>query len=186
MIPHDTSIGVRLSVRDEDPAETPGALRSSIEAYLDPRQADALREFYDFASAQTWQAKRDEELGRWRWPENPDYVALPRPRDGVRVVSESTGQTLDAQRDQYVGTEPTLFGAANAYFVAHPPREPWHDARPGEVWVIQETDMEPTAARVGMVNERMQFEPVDNIARHIDVEDPLIVEARRIWPEGGE
>lgn len=75
----------------------------------------ALREFF--------QHERDEELGRWRWPENPDYVVYPRAR-AVLVLSESTGVTLRAERGQFSAREATVFGAASAYFEAHPERKP--------------------------------------------------------------
>src|SRR5690606_17981070 len=34
-----------------------------------PSQVDALREFF--------RAEGDAELGRWRWPEHPEYVVYP-------------------------------------------------------------------------------------------------------------
>lgn len=137
---------------------------------------DALREFF--------QHERDEELGRWRWPEHPDYVVLPRLRGWVCVISESTGQTLDARRGQYLGTEPTLFGAANAYFEAHPERKPWEDAKPGEVWAIStENVADEVAVRVAIQNETLTFEYVKSISTHLDASDKRIVSGRRIWPE---
>lgn len=141
------------------------------------------------ASREFFQHERDEELGRWRWPENPDWVGVEGEEQvGMRTVVLVNERTLerfwinyramDAAQDASIDKH-----AARAFFEAHPEQKPWHDAEPGEVWIIREVDAQPTAARACMVNERMQFEPVNNITRHIDVDDPLIADARRIWPE---
>ena len=101
----------------------------------------ALREFF--------RAEEDERLGRWRWHENPDYVVY---RDTERmyinqpaviVFNETNGATAYCGKDGLYSTsgigardvwcEP----AARAYFDAHPEPKPWHDAKPGEVWVLR-------------------------------------------------
>lgn len=93
---------------------------------LNVRKIDALREFF--------QHERDEELGRWRWPENPLYVVYPR-ADHVQVVNELSGNALNVSRAQ-ANVSTGLDRAARAYFEAHPERKPWHDAKEGEVWVL--------------------------------------------------
>lgn len=90
----------------------------------------ALREFF--------RAEEDERLGRWRWPENPDYVVYP---DGTsrRVVRESDGSSLAVSlHDREVMTTylDSYVGAARAYDDFHPEPKPWHDAKPGEVWLL--------------------------------------------------
>lgn len=86
---------------------------------------DALREFF--------QHERDEELGRWRWPDNPDYVVYQDTPSGVRVFREQrpVGSVLFRRGDVVLDMESE---AARAYFEAHPERKPWEDANPGEIW----------------------------------------------------
>lgn len=132
----------------------------------------ALREFF--------QHERDEELGRWRWPENPDFVVYPRGVAGIRVSSESSGDHILAVREAAMNWalgEPTFFGAARAYFEAHPERKPWHDAKPGEVWAFVSFGEELAAT----VTSDGRFRFGDD--SHLKVSDPVITSARRIWPE---
>lgn len=130
----------------------------------------ALREFF--------RAEEDERLGRWRWPENPDYVVIPRAHN-VRVVSESTGVTLDAERGQYVTErgEPTVYGAASAYFHTHPEPKPWHDAKAGEVWVLTCDDEILGGAYVAGDHT---FIAADH---GLPMDSERIAAGRRIWPE---
>ncbi|KQM38414.1 hypothetical protein [Microbacterium sp. Leaf203] len=137
---------------------------------FEDRDFEAIREFF--------QAEADERLGRWRWPENPDYVVIVRP-PGIRVVSEKTGQYLDAARDQYEANpgEPTLYGAARAYFDAHPEPKPWHDAAEGEVWIL----MFRNSSHAWFVNGEyfQSAKTLTNISKF----DEGIVAGRRIFPE---
>ncbi|PPF38366.1 hypothetical protein [Pseudoclavibacter sp. AY1H1] len=91
----------------------------------------------------------DEQLGRWRWPENPDYVVYPGPVDavfermfgpGVKsvVLRESDGMTKGYVREEDLGG-PSRWPhveAARAYFGAHPEPKPWVDAQLGELWEL--------------------------------------------------
>lgn len=99
--------------------------------HLSPSETQTLREFFC--------AERDEELGRWRWPENPRYVVYPMEGDGqFRVMDETTGDTWTYVWSA-IKDDPQFDGpwdAARAYFEAHPERKPWHDAKPGEVWIL--------------------------------------------------
>lgn len=105
-------------------------------------------------------AERDEQLGRWRWPENPDYVvyrwvADPPRRNvrGVTVLSEAIprGYTVwEDNVDVIYGTSvneearKAARDAARAYFDAHPepkpipnePRSAWVDKYGTDVWVV--------------------------------------------------
>lgn len=102
--------------------------------WLSVHSTSALREFF--------RQERDTELGRWRWPENPEYVVYRLPEndddDGrcVRVVDETDGSYYACawERLRYGGD--TIWRAARAYFAAHPEPKPWHNAKPGEVWVL--------------------------------------------------
>jgi len=98
----------------------------------DSDRAQALREFF--------QAEADERLGRWRWPENPDYVVYRReaypPVNArrVRVILEPTGDFVDTVEGSKI--DGPFKDAARAYFDAHPEPKPWHDAEPGDVFLV--------------------------------------------------
>lgn len=147
--------------------------------WLPSMSATALREFF--------QHERDKELGRWRWPENPEYVVYRKPgaddEDGraALVLDERTGV---APRRWERGFDSGVFGqAARAYFDAHPEPKPWHNALPGEVWVITTAESEEIAVRACIQNEKPTFEYIANVATKIGVTDEQITSGRRIWPE---
>ncbi|WP_295851290.1 hypothetical protein [uncultured Microbacterium sp.] len=135
---------------------------------ISAEDADALREFF--------QAEADERIGRWRWPEKPDYVVYPR-ADHVAVVNEQSGNALQATRDQ-ADINTGLCRAARAYFDAHPEPKPWHDAVEGEVWIL----MFSNSAHAWIVNGDyfQSAKTLTNIAKT----DTGIISARRIYPEG--
>jgi len=129
--------------------------------------ADTLREFF--------QHERDEQLGRWRWPENPDYVVYPN-GEYARVLREVDGTSevfIRQDVENSVGFKPAL--AARAYFAAHPepkPR-PWRDAKEGEAWVITREGVQyPAIFQAGMFGD---------VGGRWAMEE--ITDARRIWPE---
>ncbi|MCK2034452.1 hypothetical protein [Microbacterium sp. KSW4-4] len=149
-------------------------------------EMDALREFF--------QHERDEELGRWRWPENPDYVVYPytfdSPRPGIRgvtVLAEEEPRLLTVWEDNidtiyghsnYEDVRSAAREAARAYFEAHPERKPWEDAKPGEVWVVAEHGQ---PERAYLVDDSQFYDSSRDYALNFD--DSLITAARRIWPE---
>lgn len=110
-------------------------------------------------AAEYFQAKRDAELGRWRWPDDPRFVVYPGYSPGeeerfVRVVEENTGvSTLvyESQRDGVRG-----HNVATAYFEAHPESKPWHDAKAGEFWQITHNGM-VEVCRVDDVHDVLHF-----------------------------
>lgn len=134
-------------------------------------EMQALREFF--------QANRDEELGRWRWPENPDYVVYARRDDTVLVLFELHGEggVLYRRGDSVHDFEGE---AARAYFAAHPEPKPWHDAQDGEVWLIDCAGTpkggEPFIVHLGKFKSPTT---TSLVAKN----DPTITAARRIWPE---
>lgn len=129
---------------------------------------DALREFF--------QAESDERLGRWRWPENPEYVVYPS-GIAVRVLHERTGvQTYPVHRDAIAGSQPARAGLA--YFDAHPSKA-WRDAKPGEVWLLTIDGDETPAIRD--VDE--DFFSTKTSYRVIRWNSDRITAGRRIWPE---
>lgn len=135
-----------------------------------------LREFF--------QHERDKELGRWRWPDNPDYVVYP---DGTSrtVVKESDGRTMIVSiHDRKVMTTylDSYVGAAKAYDAAHPEPKPWHDAKAEEIWVLRERNCETWLPFRWDAAEQWWFASSSNMAMHRRSEG-TIVEGRRIWPE---
>lgn len=79
----------------------------------------ALREFF--------QHERDEELGRWRWPDNPDVVVYPGDdSEAVVVLDEKAARSWWVEREDldYWNPEEVAAQAATAYFEAHPAAEP--------------------------------------------------------------
>lgn len=186
------SNGIRL---DRGAVETrltgtePGQVKNRLEDYdyLSNEDMDALREHF--------LAERDKELGRWRWPENPNYVVYAKkssevePASGVRVVSERAGRSKDIGREVIGACDTTVstFGrAARAYFAAHPEPKPWHTPKHLEIWAltIRGCLSEAYIYREGYPNREPAFRPVNNEDRvRFAPTDPKIVEAHRIWPE---
>lgn len=137
-----TTIGNRFVVQDVNPAQREGSRILSRSNWLDPRDADALREFF--------QHERDLELGRWRWPENAAIVAWESRRSNekeVTVLDEGTGYVGYFSRGHVadvVLNEGALRRAARAYFAAHPepkplPSEPhtaWVDKYGTDIWWV--------------------------------------------------
>lgn len=99
--------------------------------YLSPASVMDAEEFF--------QAKRDAELGRWRWPENPDYVVYV-DGDRVAVVDERNGDRTHYLRSLCASTPAPIapdghHAAAHAYYEAHPER-PAAEAKVGEIWEL--------------------------------------------------
>lgn len=134
----------------------------------------ALREFF--------QHKRDEALGRWRWPENPDYVVYPPEAGFVMVLHEPTAKTTVYERAWHrIDSDADV--AARAYFDAHPETKPWEDAISGEVWELTLRDGSKHLARAGFGDFSHLFEFTADFSmskKHMD-----ITAGRRVWPEGG-
>lgn len=140
----------------------------------DSNRTQALREFF--------QAEADERLGRWRWPKNPDYVVQPfAGGSGWNALCESTcvvGTFLS--RDAVINSPSYLAPAVLAYIDAHPEPKPWHDARFGEVWIVDTRIRTWGGEQAMFVSEDRKFH---NSSWSIPVNDPDVRSARRIWPE---
>ena len=99
---------------------------------------EALRAFF--------QAERDEELGRWRDPENPDYVVYPL-ADGTVMIFNEQSQYREFWSRKGTREYELKGGSADVarrYFAAHPepkPRPPFAayvDKNGSAVWVTDE------------------------------------------------
>lgn len=143
-------------------------------SYFAPDDTQALREFFLH--------ERDQELGRGRWPENPYYVVYQDEDGYVSTVHELFGVERGSySRDGVDGGSVTdkSVQAARAFFAAHPEPKPWHDAKPGEVWVIElEDGTECAATREHGVDFKLSY------GNLMSPRDERIVAGRRIWPEG--
>lgn len=132
-----------------------------------------------FDAEEFFQAKRDAELGRWRYPLDPDLVVYA--EDGrARVLFEPGGGSFVWSRESAKNAAGSpQRDAALAYFEAHPERKPWQDAQPEEGWVVT-VDGKEWLATVDVdydfttANETFSFGTSD-MAR--------ITDARRVWPE---
>jgi hypothetical protein len=164
--------------------------RVSATLMIHPPEVAALREFF--------RAEEDERLGRWRWPENPDYVVYSgfddSDRDAARVLHEpSLGKVIVARgevaRRRGVWDEEVTnphWHAARAYFDAHPEPKPWHDAKCGESW-----HLEPFSVVYTVMDGTRPGKPrglwftranVYGAVENVDLDDYRIISARRIWP----
>lgn len=111
--------------------------------YINDRVAATLNE--EQALREFFLHERDDELGRWRWPENSDYVVYIAPECAdydVRITCETSGDSMVYTRSEDDGHnrdhpwESLWARAARAYFDAHPEPKPWHNAQYGEVWEL--------------------------------------------------
>lgn len=135
---------------------------------LSAEDAQALREFF--------QHERDEELGRWRWPEHPEYVVYAG-RSPILILNEMTGDTLRARpEDGHTDTgHGTIYNAAAAYFEDHLERKPWHAAMPGEVWELK-------VDGIGLALVVDSFGEFQGLVTR-SPQSASITDGRRIWPE---
>lgn len=154
--------------------------RHGLSPVLTAAEADALRDFF--------QHELDEELGRWRWPENQDYVVYPVETIRGQVVAVSVLNEVYGETVQYPRANTVFYSgegkAARAYFDAHPESEPkpkpWHDAKPGEVWEVTHEDGRSLEMTCVMDGINLSF---FNSSRLHTVHYTGIRDARRIWPE---
>lgn len=137
----------------------------------------ALREFF--------LAERDADLGRWRSSEHPGIYVVPFDHDPnlVQVVKEEGG-TAYAQFSRNMALQSSSFDpmiqSAREWFETRPEPKPWHDAKPGEVWLLEVLGLEDEFLRVQYQGERW-------LNTHTGLVVPEAEDAtagRRIWPEG--
>ena len=137
-------------------------------------------------------AELDALIGRWRWPEHPQYTVMgasPQ-RHHLTVIDEVNGELTEVSRQvgrQGTTNRPTPFQAGYAYMLAHAPAPAWHSATEGEIWAIR-----LTPERKGYVTYTVRdgaFWPVfpgSNEIVSIPTNSPLITTAYRVWSERAE
>ncbi|MGL4998183.1 MAG: hypothetical protein ACRC5T_04380 [Cetobacterium sp.] len=154
--------------------------------YVKPVDVVALRDFFA--------TERDVALGIWRSEVSPNFVVYdnrtdpagstiytfneedftkriwsgPPPVEGNLSLSREWQEHAAVSREFYVRTDWRT--------------EPWHFAEQGEIWAVDHAGDGEYAYRVVLKFERPTFEFVDG-ETNFPTNDPLITDARRIWPE---
>lgn len=141
---------------------------------LSGRNTQALREF--FAA----------ELGVWVDPETSALVIADSkgdPHNGRYVSVYLDGQMfgLFEKGDRTSEREELV---TDRYFAAHPEPKPWHDARPGEVWMLVTTRHEEARAYgVEQEPDGLVFCPAFRADfKSLDVDGAGVKSAHRIYP----
>jgi hypothetical protein len=153
--------------------------------HLAGAEVDAMREYF--------QHETDAALKRSRWSENASVLVYVYSRDTVAVLDERSADVFRYTREEINrlrelgGPVADYARAAAEYFDAHPEPKPWHDAKPGDIWLLRFQGFETAEATPwGVRSDGALFEvefvypPNGNTMALID---PEIVGAQRIWPE---
>ena len=164
---------MKLTKRDVDGVYRLDFGSGTAPIFLSEEEMDELRGGF--------QAERDEALGRWRDPQNPDMVCYPvaYDLDAVLVMYEGDMTRYYATRTDWERIRPHYVSeTAGRYFQAHPEPKPWEEAKAGEVWILTRYGAEEPFFVTGG-----EFTSTD-LAVATDLDDPRITDGRRIWPEG--
>ena len=122
---------MKLTKRDVDGVYRLDFGSGTAPIFLSEEEMDELRGGF--------QAERDEALGRWRDPQNPDMVCYPvaYDLDAVLVMYEGDMTRYYATRTDWERIRPHYVSeTAGRYFAAHPEPKPWDDAEEGDIWVL--------------------------------------------------
>lgn len=159
----------------------------NVDGYLAIDQANQMGD-YAFSAAQEvalrefFRHERDEELGRWRSSIHPSWTAV---EDGrvYRFTNDDGKRGFDVHKEDrsYKGWLGELREVAKEFLGAHPASNPWHDAKPGEVWVLT-VDGETYCWGVGDGPDLGRFIYAGGTS-NIPLGHPSITKGRRIWPE---
>ena len=161
-----------LTKRDVDDVYLLDFWSGTAPIFLSEEELEELRAYL--------QAERDEELGRWRDPKNPDMVCYPvaYDLDAVLVMYEGDMTRYYATRSTWKDVTPYCVSeAAGRYFEAHPEPKPWEEAKTGEVWILTRYGAEEPFLVTGG-----EFTSTD-LAVIVDLDSDSITAGRRIWPE---
>ena len=132
-----------------------------------------------------FQAERDQELGRWRDPENVDMVCYPvaYDLDAVLVMYEGDMTRYYATRSTWKDVTPYCVSeAAGRYFAAHPEPKPWEKAEEDEIWVLTDGDRSEVF-RCGE-NGLYSLKTGNPLGSLLSCGSNKITAGRRVWPEG--
>jgi hypothetical protein len=173
------SNGIRVYLDESRSVQWDG----SVHGERKDKITQAFREFF--------QHERDTELGRWRSKEHPEYVAYPQDDEnyGVIVVDESGSCNRDYVSVNMAagsGPAPRIMAVAREFFAAHPEPKPWHNAKPGEVWVLTLDGDNEQGAVVSNDGEFTMRDSLGYKTPRALSDIGRITAGRRIWPEVSE
>lgn len=162
---------------------------NGIELHIHPAMGSLVSNTGDFSTNEThvialrefFQHERDKELGWWRWPENPNWIAIPSYDLNEVIVFNETRmdwEVVTIHREEEENW-PAFQPAARAYFAAHPERKPWHDAKPGEVWLLTFLSGKQMIGLVEYDGECFIGEGQELTV----IKSTAFTAGRRIWPE---
>ena len=166
---------MKLTKRDVDDVYRIDFGSGTAPIFLSEEEMDELRAHL--------QAERDEQLGRWRDPENPNMVCYPvaGDLDAVWVMYEGDGSRYHATRTGPRNLLPHYVSeAAGRYFQAHPEPKPWRAAQPDEIWVLTD-GVRSEVFRCGE-HGLYQLKTGNPISRVFPI--ITVTAGHRIWPEG--
>lgn len=123
-------------------------------------------------------AKRDDELGRWRSKEHPEYVVYPK-EDYVWVVNEVEPGMVSYPVRPGDTNESPYAEVAREYFDS---TKPWLAAKPGEVWELTYGGAATAHVVTGGWNGPKEWRFIADRAV-VGFDDPDITAGRRIYPE---
>ena len=169
---------MKLTKRDVDDVYRLDFGYGTAPIFLSEEEMDGLRGGF--------QTERDEQLGRWRDPENPDMVCYPVECDpnAVWVVYEGDGRRYHATRTGWELTRPHYASeAAGRYFATHPKPKPWDAAQPDEIWVLTINNDREEVFRCGE-NGLYSLKTGNPLGSLLSCSHNKITSGRRIWPEG--
>ena len=169
---------MKLTKRDVDDVYRLDFGSGTAPIFLSEEEMDELRAHL--------QAERDEQLGRWRDPKNPDMVVYPvaGALDAVWVMREGDGSRYHATRTDWERIRPHYVSeTARRYFAAHPEPKPWDTAQPDEIWALTINNDREEVFRCG---ERglYSLKTGNPIGSLLSCGSNKITAGRRIWPEG--
>ena len=136
---------------------------------------EALEEFF--------QAEQDKRNGVWRENADSPYVVrdVGPDSDGdrrVQIFDESTGVCAWATESQGASNTLGAWRQAFLWFQAHPTHKPWHDAKQGEVWLLDIMGREDGTPVV--VNRYGHFTTGADV---VTTDNKMILGATKIYPK---
>lgn len=122
--------------------------------------------------------ERDEDLGRWRWPENPEYVVYPT-HGGYQVVNERNG-VAEFRNGLYAHD---MEGQAAKAYRDDCNDRPWDAAVDGEIWEVDNLGPDRQYIVMGGRFFRLPLLPPSDPSWHPALFASDFRTAKRIWPE---
>lgn len=133
-------------------------------------------------AAEFFRAQQDIELGRWRYPADPEWLVREIGPDGfgrrrVQVLNERTFEMTVFNPNVTTG-ESAKHRAAREFFAEHPERKPWEKAEVDHIWAL--------TFEAGGTSPWVRTEVGWHLPGNRDAilhGSFTITDGRRIWPE---